>query len=107
VCVGRSSLRPRVHLDGVGAEGWIEGDSATGVDSTGVTGKDGKRRCSKSLSATSSAGLLAGCTGGFLAARYGLCGSEERLYKSRNSRISSLSGAILLRSGILSAGGIA
>jgi hypothetical protein len=87
--------------------GWFEGDSATGVDSTGIAGKDDKRRYSKSLSAKSSANLLAGCTGGFLAARYGMCGSEERRYKSRISRICSMPGAILILSGILSVGGIA
>jgi hypothetical protein len=47
-CEGRSNPRPRVHLDGGGTEGWVEGDSATGVDSTGVAGKDGKRQCRES-----------------------------------------------------------
>src|ERR1017187_7873180 len=35
-CEGRSNPRPRVHLDGGGTKGWVEGDSTTGVDCTGV-----------------------------------------------------------------------
>jgi hypothetical protein len=53
-CDGRSNFRPRVHLDSAGAGGWVEGDSATGVDSTGIAGKDGKRQCSKSAKHSSS-----------------------------------------------------
>jgi hypothetical protein len=37
VCEGRNNPRPRAHRDGGDAEGWVEGDSATGVDFTGVT----------------------------------------------------------------------
>src|ERR1035441_222181 len=44
-CVGRSSLRPRAHLVCAGTEGWVEGDSATEDDSTGVERQDEKRRC--------------------------------------------------------------
>src|ERR1035437_8467331 len=99
-CEGRSKPHPRVHLLRAGTGGWVEGCSATTVDSTGVAGKDDKRRYSKSISANSSVGLPAGCTGGFLAARYGLCGSEDWRYKSCNSRIISISGAILILSGI-------
>ena len=54
VCEGRSSLRPRAHLDGGGTQDWVEGNSATGVDSTGVDGKDDKRQCRKSAQFSSS-----------------------------------------------------
>ena len=58
--------------------------------------RNGFRTC-KNLSVNCSAGLLTGCTGGFLAARWDVCGSGgphdscsgERRYKIRYLRISS------------------
>ena len=53
-CEGRSNLRTRANLDCGGTEGWVEGDSATGVDSTGIAGKDDKRQCRESAQHSSS-----------------------------------------------------
>jgi len=36
---GRSSPRARLQLERAVTEGWVDDDSSTGVDSTGVAGK--------------------------------------------------------------------
>jgi hypothetical protein len=56
-CEGRSNPRPRAHLDGGGTEDWVEGNFATGVDSTGVAGKDDNGQCKESAQSSSSLGF--------------------------------------------------
>jgi hypothetical protein len=65
-----------------------------------------ERHYTKNLSVNCSAGLLTGCTGGFLAARWDVCGSGgpydscsgERRYKIRSLRIMFKSGILACKS---------